>query len=72
MCPSGWQLAQEKVSVVDARALLNAILPSLKVGCVGSSRVIILVTFGFSGELISTSDTELSTAFKTQAFIGFF
>ena len=42
MCPSGWQLPQEKVPVVEALALKKAIRPRFITGSVGSSSAIVV------------------------------
>ena len=68
MWPSGWQLAQEKVPVVDASASLNQERPSLTSGCVGSSRRINSTSSKLAGSVTSTTETVLATALRTQAW----
>ncbi len=65
--PSGWQLAQANVPVVDAFAVLNAIRPRLNTGCVGSSSAIVATAFGFARSERSTRVTVSARAFNTQA-----
>ena len=67
---SGWQLSQENVPVEDASASLKAMRPCLASAGVGSSRAIVFTTLRLRGEDIVTSDTELPTAFSTQARRG--
>ena len=64
---SGWQLSQENVPVEDASASLKAMRPCLASVGVGSCRAMVFTTLGRRGEDIVTSDTELPTAFSTQA-----
>ena len=69
--PSGWQLAQENVPVVDAAAVLNAMRPCFTIGSVGSSSVTDAVTLRFAGSARSTRETVLATAFNTHAWLAF-
>ena len=68
--PSGWQLSQEKVPVVDALASLNAIRPSLTSGWVGSFKATNPAICGLDGSNKSTNETVLATALRTQAREG--
>ena len=70
VCPSGWQLAQAKVPVLDAFASLNAIRPRLKSGSLGSLSPMVAETLGFAGPERSTRETLLASAFSTQARNG--
>ena len=66
MLPSGWQLAQVKVPVVEAPASLNAIRPSRTASGVGSlPTAMVSVIERTSGLATFTTDTVLSSVLST-------
>ena len=65
--PSGWQLAQENVPVVEAAAVVKAIRPRFRVGGVGSTRGMVACKTGLARLASSTTETEFSAALSTHA-----
>lgn len=52
----------------EAKAVLKAMRPRLKTGGVGSSRGMVVFRIGLAGLETSTSEMELATALRTQAW----
>jgi hypothetical protein len=66
MCASGWQLAQEKLPVEEAKALWNAARPRRTSSGSGSpNSAILAVGARADGLETSTTETVFSTEFST-------
>lgn len=70
VCPLGWQLAHEKVPVVEEDAVSNAMRPRFTNAWVGSSSTMVSTTSGFEVCERSTRETVSAAAFSTQARNG--
>lgn len=70
MLPSGWQLSQLKVPVVDAPASLKAIRPALTTGSVGSLSAIVVSSAGLDRSESDTTEMLFDAALSTHACRG--
>ena len=62
VCPSTWQLEQEKVPVVEVRADSNKCHPCLSASGLGSSNAIVCTGVSDASSSMLSREIELSTA----------